>query len=671
MGRLKPTAPAMGPDPDDYGPTPEGSARRWSAEFKAAREALHGWHLSAEKCDKRYRDDGERDDQSLNLYAAGVDLKEAVLDASSPSVDVVRRDNDQDDDVARVAAEILKRVLNGDLEREDEGFPKALSLAKQDWLIPGFGTFWLRLERDEEEDGGQEARLDEEGAELAPAVPSTEQPVNEDVKSDYLFWKDALWSPCRVFMQCRWAARSALLSKKSVTAKFGDEDVPLEVGSDPKDKTIPKTPWARARVWEIWDKENGCVWWYVDGYRKVLVPKDLAELANEDGSIPDPLGISTFWPFPEPLIEGATNSKLVPRPSFSRVQDLYASIDDGTTRIGLLRNAVDASCVYDQTVGELGDILNSKGENKAVPAKNYKALAEKGGIAASVMWKPLEAIVAALQQLRDLRKEDIDLLYQVDGTSDIMRGQADEGGTTATEQAIKAKYGSIRGNRSQKRFAAFASDGQRIRGEIICKHFSPETIALRANVTGLPQADQQLVPAAIQLLKSDGGRFKISVKSESVSLTDFAANKQEALDVIGMIGSFLQAVAPLAQSVPQLGPQFLQLLTAFVSRVKGGDAAEPILDEMVKQVQMMAQQAQAAAMQPKPPDPRMVAEQTKLQTTQVKAGAEQFRAKADVVQTQMEMAQAAAEHQQGMQRLEAETRADALRTIGAGPGGGA
>lgn len=660
-------------DDDDIDtPSPTNSAKRWVKEFTAARERLQPWWEAAEKCDEKYRDDSTiREGEKLNLYAAGVDLKEAVLDATSPSVDVVRRDNDQDDDVARVASEILKRVLNGDLEREDEGFPEALGLARQDWLIPGLGNMWFRLEREEQDVDMRPAQLDDAGNELAPEVPATTYVSDEDVCTDYVYWKDQLWSPCRVFGECRWWARSALLGKKSFTKKFGDEDVSYEVGGEGKDKSVPKTPWSRVRCWEIWDKENACVWWYVDGHSKMLVPLDLQEHANEDGSIPDPLGLSTFWPFPEPLIEGKTNSKYLPRPAYARVQDQYVAIDNETTRIGLLRDAIDASCVYDKTIGELADILDSHGQNKAVPAQNYKALAEKGGIAASVMWKPLEAIVAALGQLRDLRREDIDLLFQVDGTADIMRGQSSGPGKTATEQAIVAKYGSIRGSKTQKRFTAFASDGQRIRGEIICKHFSPETIMQRANVQGLNANDQQLVPQAIRLLKDDGSRFRISVKAESVSLTDFAANKQEAIDVVGMIGQFIMAVQPLVAGAPQLGPQILQLLTVFVSRTKGGDVAEPILDEMVKQVQGMAQQAAMAAQQPKPPDPKVQAEQVKLQATQDKAGAEQFRAKADVAQTQLEMQQSAAEHQQSMQALESQVRADALKTAlgGAQPQG--
>lgn len=652
----------------DKKPSPEESAKRWVQEFAEAKRVLEKWHTAAKESDDRYRDDQDRQGDRLNLYAAGVDLKEATIYANVPHVDVKRRDNDQDDDVARVAAEIKKRLLNADLEREEEGFPRAAALACKDWLIPGCGLIWERLvfktQKTEAKDAitrpvvgtdGQPV-MDETGKaqteELAAAIPASTSTVPSDVETDHVFWKDLLWSPSRVFEDLRWMARRALLGKKSFTKKFGDQQVPLSIGADPKDNTIPATPWARVEVWEIWDKENECVWWYVDGFSRVLVP--IGAEANPDGSIPDPLELRNFWPFPEPIIEGLTTSQFVPRPAYARTQDLYRRIDDKYTREGLLIDAIDASCVYDSTVGELGDILNSKGENKAVPAKNYKALAEKGGIAACISWKPLEMIVNALTVLRETRQEDIELVYQVDGTSDIMRGQATEAGTTATEQAIKAKYGSIRGGKAQQRFARFCSEGQSIRGEIICKHFPAETIAERANVGGLPQSDQQLVPQAIQLLQSDGARFRVVVKSESVSLTDYAANKQESMDVIGMIGGFFQSVAPLAQAAPQLGPAILQLLTVFVSRVKGGDAAEPILDDMVKQVEAMAQQAAQQAQQGPPPDP-------KLETEKVKADAEQFRAKADVQKTGMEMQQSQLEHQQGMQRLEAEVRADAMK----------
>jgi hypothetical protein len=332
--------------------TPEGSAKRWVQEFTEAKRVLEKWHAAAKESDDRYRDEEDREGDRLNLYAAGVDLKEATVYANVPRVDVKRRDNDQDDDVARVAAEIKKRLLNADLEREEEGFPRAIALACKDWLIPGCGLVWERLVFETEEIEAKEALmrpvvgpdgqpvLSEAGEpqteEAAPAVAASTTTVPVDVETDHVFWKDLLWSPARVFEDLRWMGRRALLSKKSFEKKFGDEKVPLSIGADPKDNTIPATPWSRVEVWEIWDKENECVWWYVDGFAHVLIPRDPATgkptHTNPDGSIPDPLKLRNFWPFPEPIMEGLTTSKYVPRPAYTRTQDIYNRIDDKYTR---------------------------------------------------------------------------------------------------------------------------------------------------------------------------------------------------------------------------------------------------------------------------------------------------------------------------------------------------
>ena len=75
--------------------------------------------------------------------------------------------------------------------------------------------------------------------------------------------------------------------------------------------------------------------------------------------------------------------------------------------------------------------------------------------------------------------ELMNLLFQVTGMSDIMRGQS-TAGATATEQALKAKFASTRVQEFQNEFARFASDTQRIKAEIISKHFDPQTIAERS-----------------------------------------------------------------------------------------------------------------------------------------------------------------------------------------------
>lgn len=631
--------------------TPEGWAIRWGEELKAAREALESWHKSAQECDAVYLDDKPREGERLNLFAAGVDLREAMLFGNDPKVDVKRRSNDRDDDDGRVAAEIEERHLNGDLERDEEAYPEALANALKDWLIAGFGMIWLRLERETAMSEALDAQTDDEGNEKAPPVDPVATIISEEVVTEYVYWRDTLWSPARVFQHVRWWARRALLSQSTAKKRFG-EKLPLKVGANPKDSEdkTPATPWARAEVWEIWDKEHKGVWFYCEGHPNVLKPVGVE--VDKNGMQPDPLGLKTFWPFPKPLFNGTSSGALVPRPPYARAQDLYEAIDETTAKIGLLRGALKAAGLVDKEMGEALELLEGD-ENKLVAVPNFAALVEKGGIANAIAWFPLKPIVEALEELRQQRGEQIELLYQVTGDSDIMRGQATTSGTTATEQSIKAKFASIRGDKAQKQFAKFAGGAQKIRGEIICKHFQPETIMERANTASLPPADLQRVPAALQILKSGKVDYRISVKPESISLTDYAANKQEAMDVAGGIGEYVQALAPVAQMMPGIGPAFLEILQVLLSRVKGGDVFEPIIDGLVMQLQ---QQAQQAAQQPPPPDPKM-------QVEQVKADAEKTRASADVQKTMLDLHVAQQEHGMKIQQLEAQQRADAQKAV--------
>lgn len=657
---------------DDYEDTPEGWAERWQAEMDASDSSLEKWHKSAEKCIDAYLDEKTRDGMRLNLYASSVNTREAMLYGKTPTVDVARRFNDSGDDDGRVAGEILQRHLNGDIERPEDGFQRALRSVLNDWLRVGFGNLRWRYVRETEateavpaktepltsdvgqpvvgEDGQPQMRI------VADEVPAGEKVTREDVEPDYVFWKDQRWSPARTFAEVRWWAFPALLSEETCKKQFG-EKLPMEVAAGSDDDKTPATPWARSKVWEIWDKEHECVWFWCKGVKHVLKKKGLEH--DKNGSLPDPLELKGFWPFPEPLFSNLTTMKLVPRPDYAIAQDIYKAIDDKTERIDILSGALKASGVYDKTVGEFQNILKGK-ENKLVAAENFVALAEKGGIANCIAWLPLEAIVAAMDKLRESRTEDIGLLFQVTGDSDIMRGQAMAPGTTATEQAIKAKFASVRMQRAQDEFARFASDAQRIRGEIICRQFDPQTILERANVQGMADEDKARAQNAVQILKSQAAAWRIVVKPDSISLTDYAANRQEAGDQIGFIGGFLQAITPMVMQVPGSLPFLLEILQSHLAQMKGGDRIESILDRAVEAAEKalveMQQQKAMMASHPPPPDP-------KLQAAQVKAGAEQFKAQAGIQQTGMDLQVKKTEHLMDMQKLEAEQRKEAIKAM--------
>jgi hypothetical protein len=447
----------------------------------------------------------------------------------------------------------------------------------------------------------------------------------------------------------------------------------VQAGSDreSEDKDQP-SPLDRSVVWELWDKEHGGIWWYCEDHKEMLIPKDVSG-AKSNGMLPDPLGLRGFWPFPEPLTSNTETSKYVPQTDYSLAKDQFEAINKSTGGIDVLKDAIAVRGVYDKTVGELQSLLQGKG-NKLVPAQNYAALSEKGGIAQCVAWLPLEPIVAALDKLRELRREEMELLVQITGDSDIVRGQAMSTGVTATEQSLKAKFASIPMQKAQIDFARYASQAQSIRAEIISKHFDQETIQLRANVQGLPQTDQQFVEQAIALLKSDFYRFRVVVKPEAISLTDYAANKQEAMDVLGTIGTYGQAVLPLMQAAPGIAPMLLQLLQKFIAKTKGGEDTEGILDQAIE----MAKQMAAQPPQPPAPDPTAVvkaqAEQGKahaqIQKTGMDMQRDQMKFGMDVAKMKMEGQRSAQEHAQGIQSEEAQARADILKQVADVTGGG-
>src|SRR6185295_2940366 len=122
--------------------TPAGWAARWAVEIAAARKEATLWGEKAEKIIKRYLDERESDDKEskLGLFHADVDMMAALLLSKTPQVDVSRRFADSNDDVARVASEMLERMLNTDIEKGSDNAEEAHKEAQQDHAPAGLGN---------------------------------------------------------------------------------------------------------------------------------------------------------------------------------------------------------------------------------------------------------------------------------------------------------------------------------------------------------------------------------------------------------------------------------------------------------------------------------------------------------------------------------------------------
>lgn len=635
---------------DDFQDTPQGWGARWQAELSAARESVKKWHASGRKVQAVFRDEREGEDVSAtkwNLFAANVLTQQALLYGNTPTVNVSRKFADSNDDVARVAGEMLERALNADVERDGDSYAEALRYALEDLLLPGLGQVRVRYVAEMETLPGREAILGADGQEMAPAVPPVERKVYECVETDYVRWEDFLWSPAGVWHEVRWVAFKSDMSKTQVRERFDNQRgvdgrtlaeargfgvadaIPYGAGNktgsgEGKAKGSKADPWARASVWEIWDKDSRRVFWCVEGYPNTL---DMQE---------DPLGLVGFFPCPKPMLANVTTSTTIPRPDYVLAEDLYQEINELSARIRLLTKSMRVAGVYDKNAGALQRLLSEANENELIPVDNWALFAEKGGLAGAVSFLPLEQIAAGIAALDNRREVAKAALYEITGMSDLLRGQAVVAGASATEQSIKARFASVRLQRRQEDFARFASDVQRLKAEVMVHHYEPSTFVLQSNVEYTPDAG--LAPQAVELLRSRFAHYRVKVKPEAMSMQDFAKLQSDRMTIITGLSTFFSAAGPLTQQVPGSLGFLLEILKWVVAGLPGGAEIEGVMDAAIEQAKAAAQQPRGGA--PAQPDSKVLAQQLK---------------------GSQELQKIEAEKQADVTRIQAEVQADAMR----------
>jgi hypothetical protein len=598
---------------------------RWVKEFAAARKALEPWQKKGDDIDAEFRNEIKTQgdlDSRLPLFTSDVQTMIAMLYGQVPLCDVSRRYGDADDDLARVAGEILERCLNTDTTRTDDTYAVALGCVLMDFFLPGFGQASCRYVTGEIQKKALEGVLDEKGEQAYE-----ESRPQEDVEIDYTHWKDWLWGPAKVPHQIPWWSRSVDMSRAQLVERFGPlgKLVPLKKGEDGEED-----PWSRAKVHEICEKSTRRVYWFCETFNQCLDMKD------------DPFGLEGFYPFPaEPLMANLTTSKVVPRPYYALHQDQYRQINSLMSRIRELVEAVRAGGICDKEQWEhINRVLLPENRNKLIPVPNWMKVMDAGGIKGLVDWFPVEPVVAAIGVLQQQLISEIDLLHQTTGFSDILRGEATQAGATATEVRGKTKAGSVRAQRMQDEIARWATDLLRIKGEIVCKQFAPETIYERANVRFMSEADQAIAMQAIALLKTDYACYRIEVKPENVALADFASMKQERTEFLGALTTYFQAMAPIVQAMPDAMEDLLDVGAWVAAGIRGSSQIEGVFDRMRAKAKAAAE-ARKNNPQQAPPDPKVQAEQMKQQTVamqgQQKMQAEEFKLKANLVQGQAEV----------------------------------
>ncbi len=632
--------------------TPEGRYQRWREEVVKAEKELDKFHRAGQKIVREFLDDRQdgllADFRKFNIFTANVGIMQSVLYAKLPKVQITRRFNQYLDEPARLAAYLLQNCVMQEMDERESDFDQTMREAVEDRLVPGLGAAWLRLETETEQKELPEVLDPLTGAVIQPAA-SYEQISEQEVCIDHVHWADFLYSPCRVWAECRWTGRRVYMSFDKLVERFGEELanlIPLDYKPDSKNDSTENAPdnpvFQQAVIYELWDRETRTVIWLSKGYPKLLDEK------------PDPLGLDDFFPCPKPLFGTMSTSNCVPRADYALFQDQYEELNQVNNRISLLVAACKVVGVYDSGSSGVQKMLQEGIENTLVPADNWAMFAEKGGIKGAVDWLPLDQVIAALDKLRQAREDIKGQIYELTGISDIVRGDT-KASETLGAQKIKAQFASTRIQKLQDEVARFAQDILRIKAEIVCRHFDPSIIVKLSNLEYTPDvANTPLVQSAFALLKDeDSFNWRVKVQADTLGMVDYESQKQEKVEFTNAVATFLQSAATTLKALPSAAPLVFETLKFAVSGFKGSQELEGVFDESMKQIMAEIQQQREAAKNQPPP------EVVKMQA-QLKMEAERNQQKLAIEQaeSQQRLAADAAEHQQEMQFRQEEHRMD-------------
>ena len=616
--------------------------QRWKIEISYANQEVKKFHERAQKVVKKFIDERDATDASakwFNLFYANCSILESALYAQLPKPTVSRKYLDYQDDVARVAAIIIERCITQDLDDPDDHFDSCLRSCVQDRLVPGLSQAWLRLETDTEDikdvvvppvAGMEEAEDAQEGetGEQEPQIP--QRITTQRVVIDYIFWKDFLWSPCRVWDERRWVARKAYMSREELNKRFGKEigsQIPLNhktntntlLSGGISSSTPTHMAFSTACIHEIWDRTTRRVVWFSEDYPEIL------------DDVEDPLGLIGFEPCPEPMLANTSTSNTVPRPDYYMIQDQYQELDTLNNRLALLIQACKVVGVYDKSAVGIQRMLNEGFDNQLIPVDSWAMFAEKNGLKGQIDWMPLEAVVQAIQQLNAAREVIKGQIYELTGIADIVRG-ASKASETLGAQQIKAQFASIRIKKLQDEVARFASDIMRIKAEIMVKHFTPELLIQKSNI--LQTDNKELVGPALAMLKSEEGfEWRIQITADTLAQADYAMEKADRIAFLTSISGYLQQAGGMVQAVPESASVLVGILKWAIAGFRNARDIEGMLDKALDAMQKQPEQD-------KGPSP----EEQKIQ--------------AELQQLQIEMKAAQEKHQMEMQALQAKTAAD-------------
>ena len=626
-------------------------AQFWIKQLDLAGKIEKDWRQQGKEIVQRYRDEDRRAAQvdrssggfssRFNILWANTEIMLPAIYGSTPIPEVRRRYGDADP-VGRQTAEVLERALKYVIDAYD--FDSRMVKATQDYLLPGRGVTRVRYvpefrSRRQEvslfSPMGEELEIPENALEDDEGYyTEEEEKYYEEVVCEHVHWEDFRRGAGRAWDEVEWIAFRHLMTKDDLIEEFGAraEKVNMnyesdEYGDDDGDAM------KRGVVWEVWDKVDRVVCWIAPSFNEEALRMD-----------EDPLGLEGFFPIPEPIMSISTTNSLIPVPEYNMYKDQAEELDLITHRINRIIGGMKLRGIFDSSVPEF-DRLFGEDDNAMIPSQNGGIALQNGGMDKAIWMLPIGQHTQILQNLYIQRDQVKQIIFEVMGIADIMRGSS-KASETAQAQSIKAQYGSQRMSRRMKDVEKFARNLLRLKAEIIAEHFSPESIQAMTGV--------QVTPEMMQLMRDQGARsFRIDIETNSTIAPEVAEDKRALNDLLQGIASSVTAITPAVQAGILPMESAKAIIMAALRKFQMGRMVEEALDQGEMQQQQQQQQQQ---------DP---AEQAKAMEVQAKQQNEQMRLQLEAqrieiekmkLQMNMQLEQQKLQQEQDLETQEMETR---------------
>ena len=629
----------------DAGLDKSDAVRSWLADITAAK-----------KREKDYRKDGKEivdiysgkqaDKIPFNILFSNTETLLPALFSQTPRPVVQRRFKDEDP-VGKAAAQASQRMLEFLCDTNVDGyetFEQSIRYATLDSLLPGRGVTSIKYDVELVED---------------------ETVKWEQVCTETKSWDRVYFGYAKKWSKVPWIAYEEYLDKDECKRLFGDiadkieystaEDEDEEKGTGTGGKDDGQGSTKTALVYQIWDKKDKVIRYvspdYTDEFLKV-----------ED----DPLGLTGFFNCPRPLQFIEKSNDMLPTAMYKLYENQAKELNTITARLSKIIKALKVRGAYDGTLGdELSKIMEGE-DNTLIPTDKGASLAAEGGLEKAIWFMPLEKLIIVATNLVAARQQCKQVIYEITGVSDIIRGQS-VASETLGAQKIKESWGTMRLKRLQKEVQRYARDTMRIMLEIAASKLGEDTWA---RATGLPfsstmqkQQAQMIAQAAqmqgqqpdtqvmkilqapnwgdvLKVLQDDIQRaYKIDIETNSTIDVEATEDQKNIGDFMNAMGQLMAGVTPMVESGAMGFEQAQSLILAVVRRFRFGTEVEDSFKNM------------------KPPEkgnPEAAAAQQEMQKAQMEAQQTQAQMQQDAQIAQQEAQQAMAELQQKAQLAQAE-----------------